>query len=89
MEISDDLKGLAEDSIFEVNHFLSILYGTMVRFYNTVVKWQDLDFMKEDIIEILTSKLFANEKFSSLMMELSRFVTFEDEKKFIGRLRDI
>jgi hypothetical protein len=55
------LKGLAEDSIFEVNHFLSILYGTMVRFYNTVVRWQDLDFMKEDIIEILTSKLFANE----------------------------
>jgi hypothetical protein len=37
--IHEDLKSLADDGFFEVNHFLSILYGTMVRFYNTVVRW--------------------------------------------------
>ena len=45
--------------------------------------------MKEDIIEILTSKLFANDRFSGLLMELSRFSTFDEEKKFITRLRNI
>jgi hypothetical protein len=41
-----------------------ILYGSCVRFYSTVVEWEYLSLMKEDLIERLTSILFNNDKFS-------------------------
>jgi hypothetical protein len=40
---------------------MAILYGSCVRFYSTVVEWDFLQVMKEDIIERLTSMLFSNE----------------------------
>jgi hypothetical protein len=68
---------------------LSILYGTTVRFYNTVVRWQDLDVMKEDLVETLTSTLFNDDIFSDLLLDMSRLTTFDEEKTFCRRLYEL
>jgi len=53
-----------EDSIAQVKQFMQIMYGSCVRFYSTVVEWDFLQQMKEDLIERLTSMVFADELFS-------------------------
>jgi len=45
--------------------------------------------MKEDLVECLTSRLFCNDEFSHLLLDLSRIATFDDEKMFVKRLREI
>ena len=36
------------------------MYGSCVRFYSTVVEWDFLEMMKEDLIVLLTTKVFNN-----------------------------
>lgn len=45
-----------------------IIYGCCVRFYSTVVDWEYIQRMNEDLIERMTSKLFENAKFSNLVV---------------------
>lgn len=47
-----------------------ILYGSCVRFYSTVVEWDFLNQMKEDLIELLTSLVFSNPEFSKTVLQL-------------------
>lgn len=49
---------MAESAIAEVKQFLCIMYGSCVRFYNTVIGQAFLEQMKEDLIETLTSLVF-------------------------------
>ncbi len=35
--------------------FIGVLYGTFVRFYIPVMRFEDLHEMREDIIELITS----------------------------------
>ena len=45
-----------------------ILYGSCVRFYSTVVEWEFLEQMKEDLIERLTSLVFSDKEFSATVL---------------------
>lgn len=75
----------AEIAISEVKKFISILFGVLFRFYMPVVKFQDLQDMKDDLIEVCTSATVSGE-LSELLVKLCRMVTqFEEEemaKKF-------
>jgi hypothetical protein len=58
---SEELLEFCQDSIAQVKQFMYILYGSCVRFYSTVVEWDFLQQMKEDLIERLTSMVFDDE----------------------------
>jgi ABC-type Zn2+ transport system substrate-binding protein/surface adhesin len=59
-----------------------ILYGSCVRFYSTVVEWDFLNQMKEDLIELLTSLVFSNPQFSSTVLQLCYETTKDQERRF-------
>jgi len=63
-----------------VKIFLQILFGSCVRFYSTVLDWDYILAMREDLIERLTSKIFENQDFSSLMLQLCRETVRSKEK---------
>lgn len=54
-DIKEEFLEFCEDSLAQVREFTSILYGSCVRFYSTVIDWGYLQNMREDIIEKLTS----------------------------------
>lgn len=68
---------------------MAIFYGTCVRFYSTVVDWDFLKVMKEDLIERLTTMLFSDPQFSKIVLSFCREITKEQEDKFCKRLAQI
>jgi len=69
---------IAEIIIAEVKKLVCMLYGTIVRFYIPVVKYDDLHEMREDLIELLTS-LTVRGELSKIILNLCRLCTKEDE----------
>jgi hypothetical protein len=63
-----------------------ILYGSCVRFYSSVVEWDFLQQMKEDLIERLTSMVFSDMDFSSIVLSLCKEITKDSEIRFKKRL---
>ena len=63
----------------EVKKFLSILYGTVIRFYSPVIPVKELIAMKEDIIEILTSLVVKGDLYR-VLIKLCRLGTRLEEK---------
>lgn len=61
----------AEIAISEVKKLICILYGTVVRFYLPVLKFEDLHEMREDLIEVLTS-LTIKDEMSKIIIYLCR-----------------
>jgi hypothetical protein len=59
-----------------------ILYGSCVRFYSTVVEWDFLEQMKEDLIERLTSMVFSDDEFSKTVLKLCAETTRDQEEKY-------
>jgi len=57
-----------------------MLYGTLVRFYIPVLKYEDLHEMREDLIELLTS-LTVRGELSKLLLQLCRLTTKEEEEQ--------
>jgi hypothetical protein len=55
-----------------------MMYGTIVRFYIPVLKYNDMHEMREDLIELLTS-LTVKGELSKLVLQLCRLGTKEDE----------
>ena len=51
----------AEIVIAEIKKLICMLYGSLVRFYIPVVKYNDLHEMREDLIELLTSLTMKGE----------------------------
>jgi len=49
---------LVEEALDEIKEFISIMYGVTVRFYNTLMVYNELDEMKEDLIERVTTMIF-------------------------------
>jgi hypothetical protein len=47
-------------AIQEVKSFICFLYGSYIRFYNTVLKASELEVMKEDLIEALTATVISS-----------------------------
>ena len=54
------------------------MYGTLLRFYLPVLKFDQLDEMSEDLIEIITS-LTINGELSKWLLKLCRLSTREEE----------
>ena len=76
-------------SISQVKQFMSILYGSCVRFYSTVVEWEFLQQMKEDLIEKLTSMVFNDAEFSRIVLRLCTEINKESEIKLLHRLKKL
>ena len=68
----------AEVILSEVQEFISALYGTLLRFYLPVVKYDELDDLTEDLIELVTS-LTINKELSPWLLKLCRLSSREDE----------
>ena len=68
----------AEVILSEVQEFISAMYGTLLRFYLPVVKFDDLDELTEDLVELATS-LTINETLSPWLLKLCRLSSREDE----------
>ena len=88
-DIQSQLIDFCEDSIAQVKQFMYILYGSCVRFYSTVVEWEFLEQMKEDLIERLTSLVFEDKEFSATVLQLCAETTRESQERLIVKLRQI
>lgn len=61
---------LIEQALDEIKEFINIMYGGCMRFYNTLLTHQELEAMKEDLIERISTMLFANEGLTGLVLKL-------------------
>ena len=64
------------------------MYGAVVRFYNTLLKLNVLDTMKEDLIELIT-KLVFNEQMSTIVTSLCMMCTKDEERSFQFKLHEL
>ena len=64
------------------------MYGSCQRFYSTLLTYSELEEMKEDLIERITSMLFYNDGLTGLVINLCQIATQEEERKFIQRLTE-
>ena len=71
---------LIEKALDEVKEFVAILYGSCIRFYNTLILHQELEEMREDLIERITTLLFHNEELARLVFELCKIATEGEQK---------
>jgi len=91
MEVDEDNQvsyTLIEQALDEIKEFVNILYGACIRFYNTLLIHSELEEMKEDLIERITTMLFYNEGLTDLVINLCRIATQEEEQKFKKRLEE-
>ena len=68
--IDKALLEMVNEALRQLRTFLIIIYGCCVRFYSTVVDWDYIQRMSEDLIERMTSKLFEDQEFSQLVVQL-------------------
>jgi len=80
--LEEALQGLAEDSLRDVSQFLTMMCSCVVRFYSTVVDWEYIARMREDLIERITTKLFEKPSFSALIIQLCGELTREDDMAY-------
>ena len=66
---------LIEQALDEIKEFINILYGCCMRFYNTLLTYSELEGMKEDLIERITSMLFYNEGLTDLVLNMCQIAT--------------
>jgi hypothetical protein len=78
----------AEIVIAEIKKFICMMYGTIVRFYIPVLKYNDLHEMREDMIELLTS-LTVKGELSKLILQLCRLGTKEDEQTLSQKFQEL
>ena len=81
-DIDEQMANFAKEQIDQVKIFLKILFGSCVRFYSTVLDWDYIDRMREDLIERLTSKMFDDEDFSNTILSLCREISREKEQNY-------
>ena len=79
---------VVEESLRQLRTFLIIIYGCCVRFYSTVVDWEYIQRMSEDLIERMTSKLFEDAEFSQLIVQLCGELTKEQDEAYNRIKRD-
>lgn len=69
---------LIEQALDEIKEFINILYGVCIRFYNTLLTNLELESMKEDLIERMTSLLFHNPGLTDLVLKMCEIITQDD-----------
>jgi len=65
-----------------------MMYGTLIRFYNTIIKNDVLDNMKEDLIELITKMVF-NEPMTQVVTSICRMCTKDDERTFAVKIEEL
>lgn len=88
----EKLKDFATEQLSQVKIFLQILYGSCVRFYSTVLDWEYIQGMREDLIERLTSLTFEEAEFSHMILYLCRETIRDKERQYnaaVERLSNI
>lgn len=78
----------AEILIAEVKKLICMLYGTLIRFYIPVLRYEDLHEMREDIIELLTS-LTVKGDLSKMILQLCRLGTKDDELTLASKFQEL
>jgi hypothetical protein len=78
----------AEVVISEIKKLVCMLYGTLIRFYIPVMRYEDLNEMKEDLIELLTS-LCVRGDLSNLILQLCRLGTKDDEVTLSQKFQEL
>ena len=73
---------MVDESLRQLKNFLILVYGCCVRFYSTVVDWEYIQRMNEDLIERITSKLFEDPRFSELIVQLCGELTKEQDEAY-------
>ena len=68
----------AEVMLSEVQEFISALFGALLRFYQPVVKHDDLDDITEDLVAIVTS-LTIGKELSPWLLKLCQLSSRSDE----------
>ena len=79
---------MVHEALDQLKTFLIILYGCCVRFYSTVVDWDYIQRMSEDLIERMTSKLFEDAQFSALIVQLCGELTRDKDSMYQKIKRD-
>ena len=82
------LQEMVDEALRQIKTFLIIIYGCCVRFYSTVVDWEYIQRMSEDLIERMTSKIFEDPAFSQLVVSLCGELTREQDQKYQQIKRD-
>ena len=80
--LEEALQDLAQEGLRQVSQFLILLCSCCVRFYSTVVDWEYINRMREDLIERMTSKLFEKPSFSNLVIQLCGELTRKDDEAY-------
>lgn len=70
---------LSELNLLEIQQFMGMIYGSLVRFYLPVVPLEILQSIKEDLIDLISSHTIKDE-FGLFCLKLCRLGTNEDEK---------
>ncbi|TNV73847.1 hypothetical protein FGO68_gene8005 [Halteria grandinella] len=78
----------AQEAILEVKQFLCLMYGAIVRFYNTTLKLSVLESMKEDLIDLITRMVF-NEPMSHLVTAMCRMCTKDEERVYMMKVVEL
>jgi hypothetical protein len=78
----------AQSSIAEVKQFLCLVYGSLIRFYSSVIKLETLEKMREDLIEALTKLLF-NDRMSSMLVAMCRICTRDEERTLVLKITEL
>jgi hypothetical protein len=61
------------------------MYGSIVRFYNSILKLSVLESMKEDLIDYITRMVF-NEPMANVVTALCRMCTKDEERLYSLKL---
>ena len=78
---------MSEKVIGDLKEFLRIMLGTIIRFYTPVVKFEELNEMKEDLIETTTS-LIVNGKVYHIVFSFCQLETLDKQKKLIAKYKE-
>jgi|LauGreDrversion4_2_1035121.scaffolds.fasta_scaffold1030902_1 hypothetical protein len=64
------------------------MYGSVIRFYNTILSLKILELMKEDIIELISRMVFT-QPLSNMTSALCRICTMEEERAFNNKIIEL
>jgi hypothetical protein len=78
----------AQEALAEVKQYLCIMYGTLIRFYSSIVKVEVLESMKEDFIEVITNLVF-NEPMMQVVSSICRMCTKDEERSFALKFEEL
>eukprot|EP00347_Sterkiella_histriomuscorum_P010941 403374347 len=75
-----ELYKTANQVLQDMKFFSCIIYGSCVRFYSTVAKSQDLEGMREDLIESIMG-VVMKQRLSNFLKQICQIVTKDDDKE--------